>query len=53
MLILPQRNPLIAAKEIASLDRLSNGRLDLGIGVGWLEEFEALGVPFEPRGTNR
>jgi len=52
ILILPQRNPLIAAKEIASLDRLSNGRLDLGIGVGWLrEEFEALGVPFEARGA--
>ena len=52
ILILPQRNPLIAAKEIASLDRLSNGRLDLGIGVGWLrEEFEALGVPFQARGA--
>ncbi|MBM45974.1 MAG: LLM class F420-dependent oxidoreductase [Acidimicrobiaceae bacterium] len=52
ILILPQRNPLIAAKEIASLDRLSNGRLDLGIGVGWLrEEFDALGVPFEARGA--
>ena len=52
ILILPQRNPLIAAKEIASLDRLSNGRLDLGIGVGWLrEEFEALGVPLEARGA--
>ena len=52
ILILPQRNPLIAAKEIASLDRLSNGRLDLGIAVGWLrEEFEALGVPFEARGA--
>ncbi|MCH2627858.1 MAG: LLM class F420-dependent oxidoreductase [Acidimicrobiales bacterium] len=52
ILILPQRNPLIAAKEIASLDRLSDGRLDLGIGVGWLrEEFEALGVPFEARGA--
>lgn len=52
ILILPQRNPLIAAKEIASLDRLSDGRLDLGIGVGWLrEEFDALGVPFEARGA--
>jgi probable F420-dependent oxidoreductase len=52
ILILPQRNPLIAAKEIASLDRLSNGRIDLGIGVGWLrEEFDALGVPFEKRGA--
>lgn len=52
ILILPQRNPLIAAKEIASLDRISGGRLDLGIGVGWLrEEFDALGVPFEARGA--
>lgn len=52
ILILPQRNPLVVAKEIASLDRLSGGRLDLGIGVGWLrEEFEALGVPFERRGA--
>ncbi|MEZ5321223.1 MAG: TIGR03619 family F420-dependent LLM class oxidoreductase [Microthrixaceae bacterium] len=46
----PQRNPAIAAKEIATLDRLSGGRVLLGVGVGWLrEEFEALGVPFEDR----
>ena len=52
ILILPQRNPVVVAKEIASLDRLSNGRLDLGIGSGWLrEEFDALGVPFEARGA--
>jgi probable F420-dependent oxidoreductase len=51
ILIVPQRNPLILAKECATLDRLSNGRFELGIGVGWLaEEFEALGVPFEDRG---
>jgi probable F420-dependent oxidoreductase len=49
--ILPQRNPVIAAKEVASLDRLSGGRVLLGVGAGWLkEEFEALGVPFERRG---
>ena len=49
--ILPQRNPLIAAKEVATLDRLSGGRVLLGVGAGWLkEEFEALGVPFEHRG---
>ncbi|MGC1512656.1 MAG: LLM class F420-dependent oxidoreductase [Acidimicrobiales bacterium] len=49
--ILPQRNPVIAAKEVASLDRLSNGRVLLGVGAGWLaEEFAALGVPFERRG---
>ena len=51
VLILPLRNPLILAKQVATLDRLSGGRIALGIGVGWLkEEFEALGVPFEKRG---
>ncbi|HJR18215.1 MAG TPA: LLM class F420-dependent oxidoreductase [Actinomycetota bacterium] len=52
ILILPQRNPVLLAKECATLDTLSNGRLLLGIGVGWLqEEFDALGVPFEERGA--
>lgn len=52
ILILPQRNPVVAAKEIATLDHLSGGRVTLGIGAGWLaEEFEALGVPFEDRGA--
>jgi probable F420-dependent oxidoreductase len=52
ILILPQRNPVVLAKELATLDRLSEGRLDLGIGVGWLEEeFDALGVPFADRGA--
>jgi len=51
VLILPQRNPLLLAKEAATLDRLSGGRLELGIGVGWVrEEAEALGVSFENRG---
>jgi probable F420-dependent oxidoreductase len=51
ILIVPQRNPLITAKEAATLDRLSGGRLTLGVGVGWLEEeFDALGVPFAQRG---
>ncbi len=51
IVILPQRNPVIAAKEVASLDRLSGGRVMLGVGAGWLaEEFAALGVPFERRG---
>jgi len=52
VMILPQRNPIYAAKEIASLDVLSAGRLDVGIGVGWLsEEMRALGTPFERRGA--
>jgi probable F420-dependent oxidoreductase len=51
ILILPQRNPVVLAKETASLDVMSGGRLDLGIGVGWLEEeFDAIGVPFAERG---
>jgi probable F420-dependent oxidoreductase len=52
ILILPQRNPVILAKEAATLDALSGGRFLLGIGVGWLrEEFDVLGVPFERRGA--
>jgi probable F420-dependent oxidoreductase len=52
MLLLPQRNPVYTAKEVSSLDWLSGGRVDLGIGVGWLkEEFDALGVPAERRGA--
>jgi len=50
ILILPQRHPIYVAKEMATLDVLSNGRAILGIGVGWLaEEFAALDVPFEER----
>ena len=50
--LLPQRSPAYTAKQAADLDRLSGGRFELGIGVGWLrEEFEALGVPFERRGA--
>jgi probable F420-dependent oxidoreductase len=50
ILILPQRNPVILAKECATIDVLSNGRLTLGIGIGWLaEEFDAIGVPFSER----
>jgi probable F420-dependent oxidoreductase len=52
ILILPQHNPVLAAKQIATLDHLSGGRILLGVGVGWLkEEFEALGVPFAERGA--
>ena len=48
VVILPQRNPLVLAKQVATLDYMSGGRFELGIGVGWLkEEFEAVGVPFE------
>jgi probable F420-dependent oxidoreductase len=51
VLILPYRHPLHLAKELATLDRLSQGRLVVGAGVGWLEaEFRALGVPFRERG---
>jgi probable F420-dependent oxidoreductase len=51
ILIVPQRNPLVLAKEVATLDKLSGGRMLLGVGAGWLaEEFDALGVPFEDRG---
>jgi probable F420-dependent oxidoreductase len=50
--LLGQRNPVYAAKEIATLDWLSKGRVDLGIGVGWLkEEYEAVGVPWARRGA--
>ncbi len=51
VLVLPMRHPLPLAKELATLHNLSNGRLILGAGVGWLEpEFAALGVPFKERG---
>ncbi len=51
VLVLPMRHPLPLAKELATLQNLSNGRLILGAGVGWLEaEFAALGVPFHERG---
>src|SRR4029453_8665152 len=47
ILLVPQHNPLILAKQASSLDRLSGGRFALGVGIGWLaEEFAALGVPF-------
>jgi probable F420-dependent oxidoreductase len=50
VLLLPEHNPVHVAKQAASLDRLSNGRFTLGIGIGWSrEEFDALGVPFAHR----
>jgi probable F420-dependent oxidoreductase len=49
--VLPVRHPLVTAKLSATLDRLSGGRLVLGIGVGWKEdEFRAIGIPFSKRG---
>jgi probable F420-dependent oxidoreductase len=51
IVILPQRNPVVFGREIATVDHLTGGRFDLGVGVGWLkEEYEACGVPFENRG---
>jgi probable F420-dependent oxidoreductase len=52
VLLLPEHNPVLVAKQAATLDTLSGGRLTLGIGIGWSrEEFDALGVPFERRGA--
>jgi probable F420-dependent oxidoreductase len=52
VLLLPEHNPVMVAKQAASLDRLSDGRLTLGVGIGWSrEEFDALGVPFARRGA--
>lgn len=50
VLLLPEHNPLLVAKQAATLDHLSGGRMSLGVGIGWSkEEFAALGVPFERR----
>ncbi len=51
VLIVPHRNPLLHAKMLATLDQLSGGRVEIGVGVGWLEEeFEVLGLDFHRRG---
>src|SRR4051812_25507032 len=51
IVILPQRNPVVLAKQVASLDVLSGGRFVFGVGVGYLEpEFRAIGANFEQRG---
>src|SRR5665811_76161 len=52
IVILPQRNPVVLAKQIASLDALSNGRFTFGVGVGYLEpEFRAIGADYVNRGA--
>ncbi|MEV6102035.1 LLM class F420-dependent oxidoreductase [Nocardia sp. NPDC051981] len=51
VLVLPNHHPVVLAKRLATLDRLSNGRLRVGIGMGWMkEEIEACGAPFDARG---
>jgi probable F420-dependent oxidoreductase len=51
VLVLPMRNPVMAAKALADIDSLARGRLQVGIGVGWMrEEFDALGADFDARG---
>jgi probable F420-dependent oxidoreductase len=50
--LVPQRNPVYTAKEVTAVDRLSGGRFDFGVGIGWLEEeFRAVGMPFARRGA--
>ncbi|MCB1749568.1 MAG: LLM class F420-dependent oxidoreductase [Gammaproteobacteria bacterium] len=52
VVVVPQRNPSLTAKQVADLDVLSGGRFDFGVGVGWLaEEFAALGEPWDKRGS--
>jgi probable F420-dependent oxidoreductase len=51
ILILPQRNPVVLAKQLATLDAFSDGRVALGAGLGWCrEEYDAIGVPWAGRG---
>ena len=50
--LVPQRNPVYTAKQVVDVDVLSGGRVDFGVGVGWLkEEFDVLGMPFADRGA--
>lgn len=51
VLCVDYRNPVMLAKEVATLDFFSGGRLELGLGAGWLEnEYRAIGIPFDPAG---
>jgi probable F420-dependent oxidoreductase len=51
VLVIPYRNPVVVAKQLATIDNLSNGRVILGTGSGWArEEFDVLGVPYDERG---
>ena len=50
--LVPQRNPVYTAKQVVDLDNLSGGRVDFGVGVGWLkEEFDVVAAPFDHRGA--
>jgi probable F420-dependent oxidoreductase len=50
--LVPQRNPVYTAKAVTDLDSLSGGRVEFGVGIGWLrEEFQAVAMPFEKRGA--
>ena len=52
VLVLPSRNPVVLAKQLSSIDQISNGRLTLGLASGWYRrEFNAIGVPFNKRGN--
>ena len=52
VMILPQHSPVVTAKQVATLDHLSEGRVLLGVGVGWMrEEFDAIGASFDDRGA--
>jgi alkanesulfonate monooxygenase len=51
VLVLPMRNPTVVAKQLASIDQVSKGRLIVGVAAGWYKrEFDAVGIPFERRG---
>jgi probable F420-dependent oxidoreductase len=52
VLLLPLRNPILFAKQVATASALTGGRVELGVGVGWMrEEYDAMSVPFESRGA--